>query len=120
MAREHRNLGDMLSEPLPPDVQAADDRRMAELIASLPEASGTFTGTFGPDVDVTALLGPVPDLMPVEIDTGDEPNPAATFMTELKVTTGEQTWTLPVDHVDLLGGNRVRIWVRRPAASPLI
>jgi hypothetical protein len=91
-----------------------DDERIRDYVAGLPEASGTFTGTYSSDADVSALLGPVPDLMPVEIDTGDQPNPAATMMTALTIRDGERSWTLPVDHVDLLGGNRVRVWVRRP------
>lgn len=38
------NLGDWLSEPLPPDVQAREDQRIAEFIAGLPDAEGTFGG----------------------------------------------------------------------------
>ena len=44
MAEPIGNLGDWLSEPLPPDVQAAEDRRVAEFVAGLPDAEGTFTG----------------------------------------------------------------------------
>jgi hypothetical protein len=89
--------------------------RIRDYVRGLPEASGTFTGMFDPaQVDLEALLGPVPDLMPVEIDTGDEPNPAAAFMTTFTVRVGDDAWSLPVDHVDLLGSNRVRVWVRRP------
>ncbi len=44
MAREHGNFSDMLGEPLPPDIQAAEDRRIAELVAGLPDAECTFTG----------------------------------------------------------------------------
>jgi hypothetical protein len=96
-----------------------DDERIREYVAGLPDASGTFTGTFSSDADVTELFGPVPDLMPIEIDTGDEPNPAAMPMTTFTVRVGNDAWTLPVDHVDLLGSNRVRVWVRRPdEASP--
>ncbi len=91
-----------------------DDERIRDYVAGLPEASGTFTGTYSPDTDVSVLLGAdLDDLMPVEIDTGDEPNPAALLATTLTVRIGEQAWTLPVDHVDLLGSNRVRLWVRR-------
>src|SRR6266568_3805371 len=55
-----------------------DDERIRDYVAGLPEASGTFTGTYSPDTDVSVLLGAdLDDLMPVEIDTGDEPNPAA-------------------------------------------
>ena len=91
-----------------------DDERIREYVAGLPDASGTFTGTYSPDIDVSVLLGAdLDDLMPVEIDTGDEPNPYAGLVTVLRVSTGERAWTLPVDHVDLLGGNRVRVWVRR-------
>ncbi len=90
-----------------------NDERVRDYVAGLLDASGTFTGTFSSDVDVTALLGPVPDLMPIEIDTGDQPNPAAGFLTALTVRIGDNERVLPVDHVDLLGGNRVRVWVRR-------
>lgn len=92
-----------------------DDERVRDYVAGLPEASGTFTGTFDPEqVDLDALPGPVPDLLPIEIDTGDEPNPAAMPVTTFTVRAGDDAWTLPADHVDLLGGNRVRVWVRRP------
>lgn len=91
-----------------------DDERIRDYMAGLPDASGTFTGTYSSDVDVTALLGPVPDLMPIEVDTGDQPNPAALPATTFKIKVGDDEWELPVDHVDLLGRNRVRVWVRRP------
>jgi hypothetical protein len=91
-----------------------DDERVREYVAGLPDASGTFTGTYSSDVGVSALLGPVPDLMPIEVDTGDQPNPAAFPMTTFTVRVGDREWVLPVDHVDLLGSNRVRVWVRRP------
>jgi hypothetical protein len=92
-----------------------DDERIREYVAGLPDASGTFTGTFDPaQVDLDALFGPVPDLMPITVDTGDEPNPAAGFLTVLTFKIGDDEWTLPVDHVDLLGGNRATVWVRRP------
>jgi hypothetical protein len=94
-----------------------EEDRIMEYVASLPDVSGTFTGIFSQDADVTAMLAElensVPGLFPVEIDTGDDPNPAAGFMTELKFQAGGQEWVLPVDHVDLLGSNRVRVWVRR-------
>ena len=85
-------------------------------VAGLPEASGTFTGTYNPDnLAVVKLLGSTADLLPVEISTGDQPNPAALPLTEITIRIDDQAWTLPVDHVDLLpGGNRVRVWVRRP------
>ena len=44
MAKSYGNLGRLLSEPLPPDIQAAEDRRIAEFIAGLPDAEGTFGG----------------------------------------------------------------------------
>jgi len=92
-----------------------DDDRVREYVAGLPDASGTFTGTFDPaEVDLDALTVPVPDLMPITVDTGDQPNPAATFMTTFKIKIGDDEWELPVDHVDLLGSNRVTVWVRRP------
>ena len=51
-----------------------DNDRVREYVAGLPDASGTFTGTFDPaEVDLDALLGPVPDLMPITVDTGDQP-----------------------------------------------
>jgi hypothetical protein len=92
-----------------------NDERIRDYVAGLPDVSGTFTGTFDlTEVDLDALLGPVPDLMPIEVDTGDQPNPAAGFLTVLTFKIGDDEWTLPVDHVDLLGGNRARVWVRRP------
>lgn len=94
-----------------------DDERIRNYVIDLPDARVTFTGTYGSDVDVTALLGPVTDLIPIEVDTGDQPNPAAMPMTTFTVRIGDDAWTLPVDHVDLLGSNRVRVWVRRPAAE---
>ena len=87
-----------------------------DLVQGLPEASGTFAGTFGPDVDISGLLGAVPDLMPVEIDTYDQPNGAATALpgSKLMITIGERQWDLPIDHVEPMEGNRVKVWVRRP------
>ena len=88
-----------------------DDFR--DYVNSLPEASGTFEGTYDPGV-VNGLFD-VPDLMPVEVDAGDEPlPPGIAFMTGLTIRSGERSWTLPVDHVELFpGSNRAVIWVRR-------
>jgi hypothetical protein len=86
----------------------------ANYVKGLPDASGTFTGTFADDAAITELLSGAPDLLPIEVDTGSQPNPAALPMTEFRIRIGEQEWVLPVDHVDLLGAGRVRIWVRRP------
>ncbi len=95
------------------------DERIREYVAGLPEASGTFTGTFSPDVDVTALLGPVPDLMPIEIGTFDQPNPLHQYREGemLRITSGDRKWAFPIDHAEPLEDNRVRVWVRRPAAE---
>ena len=114
MAREIVNLSGLFSELPPPVTRMALDERVRAYVDTLPEASGTFAGTFSDDADLSELSGPVPDLMPIEIDTGDQPNPAAIPMTTFKVKIGADEWELPVDHVDLLGSNRVRIWVRRP------
>jgi hypothetical protein len=115
MAREVVNFGELFSGSLAPDIRVAlDDERVRAYVGGLPEISGTFTGTFSDDADLDELSGPVPDLMPIEIDTGDRPNPAALPMTGFTVRIGDDAWTMPVDHVDLLGGNRVRVWVRRP------
>lgn len=97
-----------------PEAMSGDYERIREFIATLPDASGTFSGTFSTDTDMAAVLPDPPDLFPVEVDTGDEPNPAAAFISSLTISTGDRQWTLPVDHADLLGGNRVRLWVRRP------
>lgn len=91
-----------------------DDGRIREYVAGLPDASGTFTGTYSSDVDLTALFGSVPDLMPIEIDTGGQPNPAALLATTLTVKIGDREWVLPIAYRDLLGGNRIRVWVERP------
>lgn len=93
------------------------DDRVRAFVDGLPEASGTFTGTLGPDADVTSLTGPAPDLLPVEIDTYDQPNLAAGAGPgqTLTVRIGDREWAFPVDHTEVLGGNRVRVWVRRPA-----
>ena len=87
-----------------------------DYVAGLPEASGTFTGTYSPDVDVAALPGPVPDLMPVVIDTFDQPNPPGQYREgeTLRITSGDRQWAFPIDHAEPLGDNRVRVWVRRP------
>ena len=83
-------------------------------MTSLREVSGTFEGTFG-QAAYEALTAGVPDLMPVEISTGEEPIGAGiAFMTELTIRVDEKSWTLPVDHVELYPGeNRAVIWVRR-------
>jgi hypothetical protein len=85
-------------------------------VASLPEASGTFEGTLYPEA-AGALEASVPDLMPVEISTGDKPLPVLiAFMTQLAIRAGGDEWVLPVDHVELhLAENRAVIWVRRRA-----
>jgi hypothetical protein len=93
-----------------------DDERIRDYVGGLPEASGTFTGTFDPaEVDLDALLGPVPDLMPVEIDTFDRPNPLGQYREGemLRITSGDRQWAFPIDHAEPLGDNRVRVWVRR-------
>lgn len=100
------------TEPLSPEAQAAHDRIMREYVGGLPEASGTFTGTFGPDVDVEALFGPALDLLPIEIDTGDQPNPAVGIATTLTITFGDEEYELPIHHTERLEGNRVTVWVR--------
>jgi hypothetical protein len=79
-------------------------------VRGLPEASGTFTGVYDPDI----ISSPTGDLIPFEFDTGARFNPAAIPMTAFIIEMGDQRWELPVDHVDLMGSNRVRIWVRRP------
>ncbi len=96
----------------------ADDERIRDYVAGLPDASGTFTGTLFPWA-AEALAGEVPDLFPVEIDTYDKPNSAAGAVPPmvLAIRSGDQEWTLPVDHTEPLGGNRVRVWVRRPAVA---
>lgn len=100
--------------------QSADDDRAAEYIHGLPEASGTFTGTFDSGADA-GLLGLVPDLVPVEIDTHDEPNAAAALLPgqHLFLGLGDGRWSFEVDHVEPLGGNRVRVWCLRPVTIRL-
>ena len=85
-----------------------------EYVAGLREASGTFSGTYDPDV-LAGFLDAVPDLVPVEIDTHDRPNPAADAPpgAVLTATIGGKRWTFPVDHAEPLGGNRVRVWATR-------
>lgn len=39
-----RDLGKILMQPLPPEIQAAEDERIRAILDGLPEASGTFTG----------------------------------------------------------------------------
>ena len=94
------------------------DEHVRDYVNGLPDVSGTFTGTFSTDVDVAELFGPVPDLMPIEIDTGDEPNPAVILASTLTIKIGDRELVLPIAYRDLLGGNRVRVWVRRPAHQP--
>lgn len=66
----------------------------------LPGAPGSFAG-----------------LVPVEIDTYDNPNPAAdmdiTAGAELVMTVGGRTYRFPVDHAEHAGGNRWRFWCVR-------
>jgi hypothetical protein len=96
---------------------SGDGEPVRGYVGGLPEASGTFTGTFSNDTVLAELLGSIPDVFPIEIDTGDRPNPVAAFLTTLTIRAGDDEWTFPVDHVDLPGGNRVRVWVRRPGAG---
>lgn len=86
-------------------------------LAGLQDVSGTFTGEYDPEVAAEVLgLFPVSPLIPVLIDTGGQPNPAAMLPTALTIRVNDTAWTLPVDHVDLLGSNKVRLWLRRPAS----
>jgi hypothetical protein len=93
---------------------ALDRERMEELVGGLPDASGTFTGTF--DSGAVADLFDAPVLVPVEIDTYDEPNSAADLMPgqHVYLDLGDGRWAFEVDHVEPLGGNRVRVWCYRP------
>jgi hypothetical protein len=91
------------------------DEDISAYVAGLREASGTFEGTFD-QAAYEALGASVPELMPVEISTGGEPlPPEIIFMTQLTIRVeGGQSWTLPVDHVELFpGSSRAVVWVRR-------
>lgn len=44
MAIEHWDARQLFSQPLPPEVQAAEDARVQAIIDGLPDASGTFSG----------------------------------------------------------------------------
>jgi hypothetical protein len=85
-----------------------------EYVAGLREASGTFYGTYDSEV-AAGLLAGVPELVPVEIDTYDKPNPAADAPpgAVLTATIGGKRWSFPVDHAEQLDGNRVRLWATR-------
>lgn len=95
------------------------DERIRDYVAGLPDASGTFTGTFSSDADVAALGGPPDALFPVDIDTGDRFSPGAMVLTELriKVMPGGKVYVFPVARTEMTAGsNRVRLWCRRPHA----
>jgi hypothetical protein len=95
------------------------DEDISAYVTGLPEASGTFEGTYG-QAAYEALEASVPELMPVEISTGDQPlPPGVIFMTELTIRIGERNWTLPVHHTELFpGSSRAVVWVRRPREEP--
>ena len=88
--------------------------RAASYVAGLPDASGTFSGTF--DSAVMVQYWPQPDLLPVEVDTGDRPNPLATALpgNTLAVSSGGRTWRFVIDYAEHLSGNRWRAWCERP------
>lgn len=89
-----------------------DDRKY---VAGLPDASGEFTGTFDLGTPPAEMFTD-DQLFPVEVDTYDEPNGAADLLPgqSLVITVNDEVYTFPVDHTELLGGNRVRVWCRRP------
>jgi hypothetical protein len=95
------------------------DDRVRDYVNGLPDASGTFTGTFSTDADLAGLFGPVPDLIPVEIDTYDQPNSAADLVPGqyLNISAGAEGWSMRVDHVEPLSGNVVRVWCHLPVQA---
>jgi hypothetical protein len=82
--------------------------------AALPNAVGVFTGTYD-SAAAEQFFGPPPPLIPVEIDTNDQPNPAARLVrdTVLTLTIADRRWSFRVDHVDHIGGNRWNVWCYR-------
>lgn len=110
-----------MSEPwyLPiPEGLIEDTPDLRDYIGSLPDASGTFSGTF--DSAVMEQYWPQPDLLPVEVDTYDKPNLLATAPagSVLTIDMGGRKWRMTVDHTEHLGGNRWRAWCERPAEIP--
>lgn len=84
--------------------------------ATLPNAVGTFTGHFYlTETEIEKLSGKPPALIPVEVDTHDQPNPVARLPrgTVLSFTIGGRRWQFQVDHTSHAGGNRWIAWCYR-------
>ena len=81
----------------------------------MPDASGTFSGTFDSEV-VADLISQDVNLVPVDIDTYDKPNAAADLVPgqHIYLSLSDRRWSLEVDHVEPLGGNVVRVWCHLP------
>lgn len=85
-------------------------------VAGLPSADGTFTGYYDlTDDETEKLFGPPPPLIPVELDTCDQPNPAADLPDGaiLSFTIAERRWQFTVHHSVHLAGNRWELWCYR-------
>lgn len=97
-----------------------DTPDLSRYVTGLPDASGSFSGTY--DAAVAApVLGPLPDLLPVEVDTGSRPNLMATAPagSVLTFVIGDRTFRMTVHRVERLGGNRVRALVWRKSVAEL-
>lgn len=95
-----------------------DTPDLSRYVTGLPDASGNFSGTY--DAAVAApVIGKIPDLIPVEVDTGSRPNLMATAPpgSVLTFVIGDRTFRMTVHRVELLGGNRVRALVWRKSVT---
>jgi len=95
-----------------------DTPDLSRYVTSLPDVSGTFTGAY--DVAATdAALGPLPDLISVEVDTAGQLNLLATA-TDGSVLTFEiagMRFRMTIHKVEPLGGSRVRALVWRESVT---
>lgn len=100
-----------------PDEWVAGLEDARRYYASLPNAVGTFTGQFLDltDDEIEKLVGPPPPLIPVEIDTHDQPNPIADVPrgTLISFEIAGRRWQFQVDHASQVSGNRWIAWCYR-------
>jgi hypothetical protein len=97
-----------------------DTPDLSQYVASLPDASGEFTGFYDEAV-AAQVLGPLPDLISVEVDTHGRPNLLATAPAGAVLTfeIAGMKFRMTIHKVEPLGGSRVRALVWRESVTEI-